>query len=186
MADRHVFLAPNADRSISRPRLVRTSSLPDLSKVHTDSILVVVDRISNENMSTSVPDYGSLSSPCEMSEMAAIKNALNGRSINSLKVEDLRDELEKRKLPKSGRKTELVKRIKESILTGFGEIQIRSDNFIRRACENFSLHLSPNKFKTRTASGGGSFASGQRGPICFTDSILQKYDFPGLCCRRCS
>ena len=117
MADGHVFLPPNADRFISRPRLVRTSSLPDLSKVHTDSTLVVVDRISNENMSTSVPDYGSLSPPCEMSEMAAIKNALNGRSINSLKVEDLRDELEKRKLPKSGRKTELVKRLKESILT---------------------------------------------------------------------
>ena len=128
MADGHVFLAPNADRFISRPWLVRTSSLPDLSKVHTDSTLVVADRISNENMFTSVPDYGSLSSSCEMSEMAAIKNALNGRSINSLKVEDLRDELEKRKLSKSGRKTELVKRLKESILTGFGEFQIPRQN----------------------------------------------------------
>lgn len=128
MADGHVFLAPNADRFFSRPRLVRTSSLPDLSKVHTDSTLVVANRISNQNMSTSVPDYGSLSSSCEMSEMAAIKNALNGRSINSLKVEDLRDELEKRKLSKSGRKTELVKRLKESILTGFGEIQIPRQN----------------------------------------------------------
>ena len=128
MADGHVFLAPNADRFFSRPRLVRTSSLPDLSKVYTDSSLVVANRISNQNMSTSVPDYGSLSSSCEMSEMAAIKNALNGRSINSLKVEDLRDELEKRKLSKSGRKTELVKRLKESILTGFGEIQIPRQN----------------------------------------------------------
>ena len=128
MADGHVFLAPNADRFFSRPRLVRTSSLPDLSKVHTDSTLVVANRISNQNMSTSVPDYGSLSSSCEMSEMAAIKNALNGRSINSLKVEDLRDELEKRKLSKSGRKTELVKRLEESILTGFGEIQISRQN----------------------------------------------------------
>ena len=128
MADGHVFLAPNADRFFSRPRLVRTSSLPDLSKVHTDSTLVVANRISNQNMSTSVPDYGSLSSSCEMSEMAAIKNALNGRSINSLKVEDLRDELEKRKLSTSGRKTELVKRLKESILTGFGEIQIPRQN----------------------------------------------------------
>ena len=128
MADGHVFLAPNADRFISRPRLVRTSSLPDLSKVHVDSTLVVADRISNEYMSTSVPDYGSLSSSCEMSAMAAIKNALNGRSINSLKVEDLRDELEKRKLSKSGRKTVLVKRRKESILTGFGEIQIPRQN----------------------------------------------------------
>ena len=109
MADGHVFLAPNADRFFSRPRLVRTSSLPDLSKVYTDSTLVVANRISNQNMSTSVPDYGSLSSSCELSEMAAIKNALNGRSINSLKVEDLRDELEKRRLSKSGRKTELVK-----------------------------------------------------------------------------
>ena len=63
MADGHVFLAPNADRFFSRPRLVRTSSLPDLSKVHTDSTLVVANRISNQNMSTSVPDYGSLSSP---------------------------------------------------------------------------------------------------------------------------
>ena len=89
MADGHISLAPNADRFISRPRLVRNSSLPDFSKVHTDSTLVFVDRISNENMSTSVPNYGSLSPPCKMSEMAAIKNALNGRSINSLKVEDL-------------------------------------------------------------------------------------------------
>jgi len=79
-------------------------------------------------MSTSVPDYGSLSSSYEMSEMAAIKNALNGRFINSLEVEDLRDELEKRKLSKSGRKTELVKRLKEYILTGFGEIQIPLQN----------------------------------------------------------
>ena len=55
MADGHISLAPNADRFISRPRLVRTSSLPDLSKVHTDSTLVFVDRISNENMSTSWP-----------------------------------------------------------------------------------------------------------------------------------
>ena len=81
MADGHVFLAPTAAsviRFIYRPRLVRTSSLPDLSKVHTDSTLVVPDQVSNENMSTSVPDYGSLSSSCEMSEMAAIKNALNG------------------------------------------------------------------------------------------------------------
>ena len=128
MADGHVFLAPKADRFISWPRFVRTGSLPDLSKVHTDSTLVVADQISIENMSTSVPDYGSLSSSCEMSEMVAIKNALNGRSINSLKVEDLRDELEKRKLSKSGRKTELVKRLKESILTGFGEIQIPRQN----------------------------------------------------------
>ena len=48
--------------------------------------------------------------------------------INSLKVEDLGDELEKRKLSKSGRKTELVKRLKEPILTGFGEIQIPRQN----------------------------------------------------------
>lgn len=128
MADGHVFLAPKADRFISRPRLVRTSSLPDLSKVHTDSTLVVADQINNKNMSTSVPEYGSLSSSFEMSEMAAIKNALNGRSINSLKVKDLRDELEKRKLSKSGRKTELVKRLKESILSGSGEIQIPRQN----------------------------------------------------------
>ncbi|XP_066017879.1 uncharacterized protein [Pocillopora verrucosa] len=79
-------------------------------------------------MSTSVPEYGSLSSSFEMSEMAAIKNALNGRSVNSLKVKDLRDELEKRKLSKSGRKTELVKRLKESILSGSGEIQIPRHN----------------------------------------------------------
>ena len=117
MADGHVFLAPKADRFISRPRLVKTSSLPDLSKVYTDSTLVVADQINNKNMSTSVPEYGSLSSSFEMSEMAAIKNALNGRSVNSLKVKDLRDELEKRKLSKSGRKTELVKRLKESILS---------------------------------------------------------------------
>ena len=79
MADGHVFLAPNApnaDRFISRPRLVRTSSLPDLSKVHTDSTLVVADRISNENMSTSVPDYGSLSSSCEMSEIGCYQECI--------------------------------------------------------------------------------------------------------------
>ena len=128
MADRHILPAPNADCFFSRPWLVRTRSLPDLSVVHTYSTLVVANWISNQNMSTSVLDYGSLSSSCEMSEMAAIKNALNGRSINSLKVEDLRDELEKRKLSKSGRKTELVKRLKESILTGFGEIQIPRQN----------------------------------------------------------
>ena len=128
MADGHVFLAPKADRFISRPRLVKTSSLPDLSKVYTDSTLVVADQINNKNMSTSVPEYGSLSSSFEMSEMAAIKNALNGRSVNSLKVKDLRDELEKRKLSKSGRKTELVKRLKESILSGSGEIQIPRHN----------------------------------------------------------
>lgn len=45
MADGHVFLAPKADRFISRPRLVKTSSLPDLSKVYTDSTLVVADQI---------------------------------------------------------------------------------------------------------------------------------------------
>ena len=31
--------------------------------------------------------------------------------------------------------------------------------------------------ETRTASGGGSFASGQRCPSDFTDRIRQKYDF---------
>ena len=84
MADGHVFLAPNADRFFSRPRLLRTSSLPDFSKVHTNSTLVVANRISNQNMSTSEADYGSLSLSCEMSEMAAIKNALNGRTVHQL------------------------------------------------------------------------------------------------------
>ena len=33
------------------------------------------------------------------------------------------------------------------------------------------------EFKTRTASGGGSFASGQRCPSCFTDRIRQSLIF---------
>ena len=88
MADGHVFLAPKADRFISRPRLVKTSSLPDLSKVYTDSTLVVADQINNKNMSTSVPEYGSLSS-------SEIQKKSKQISIISLqKIKKGRDELQ--------------------------------------------------------------------------------------------
>jgi len=37
-------------------------------------------------------------------------------------------------------------------------------------------------FNTHTASGGGSFVSGQRCPSYFMDRIQEKYDFPCVCC----